>query len=65
MATAPQRKSAPCRPPMQDPKVLRLDRARARVIAAKGPSLGELAEKFKDWPGAEVSGKVNKKSCPT
>jgi len=46
---------------MERPGVQALDNARARVIAAGGPSLAELEAKFagKDCP--EVSGRVPKR----
>ena len=51
--------TVPVRPGrLENAKTVKLDLARARVIAAGGPSLRELSEKLGGWGVAEVSGRV-------
>ena len=62
MTHAPQRRTAVARrPKMEGAATAKLDEARARVIAAGGPTLGDLFLRFSDWTAPDVSGRVMKK----
>jgi hypothetical protein len=64
MTHAPQRRTAvERRPKMESAATAKLDQARARVIAAGGPSLGDLLARFSTWSASEVSGRVVKKKA--
>lgn len=57
---ATQRSSPGRRPPMVPAAQALLDDARARVIAAGGPSLDALRQKLAGWDCPEVSGNLQK-----